>query len=328
MKKTTILVLLLTFAAAATVNAAVSVDPNQFDLQMKQGCTETRTLTITNTGASDLNFIIRSHIVGSLGGTAAFKNKSVAVSNTVFAAHKDNNSNTIGNSPYKQGELLVRFARKTNKKLYSRKERDQLLSSLGAGAIKHEFKIVPGLSVVKLPPGLSVENALQKLKNKTEILYAHPNYEVKALSTFPDDPRFNELWAMHNTGQNGGTPDADIDAPEAWDIGTGSTDIVVAVIDTGVDYTHPDLAANMWVNPGEIPANGIDDDGNGYIDDVHGYDFVNNDGDPMDDHYHGTHCAGTIGAVGNNSQGVAGVNWHVKIMAVKFLDAGGGQTIE
>ena len=128
---------------------------------------------------------------------------------------------------------------------------------------------------------------------------------------------------MHNTGQNGGTPDADIDAPEAWDIGTGSTDVVVAVIDTGVDYTHPDLAANMWVNPGEIPDNGIDDDGNGYDDDVYGYDFCNYDGDPFDDHYHGTHCAGTIGAIGNNSEGVAGVNWRVKIMALKFLDATG-----
>ena len=107
----------------------------------------------------------------------------------------------------------------------------------------------------------------------------------------------------------------------------GQQQIIVAVIDTGVDYTHPDLAANMWVNEGEIPGNGLDDDHNGYIDDVYGYDFCNNDGNPRDDHDHGTHCAGTIGAVGNNNQGVAGVCWNVKIMAVKFLDsAGSGST--
>ena len=129
-----------------------------------------------------------------------------------------------------------------------------------------------------------------------------------------------------------GTPDADIDAPEAWEISKGSKDIIVGVIDSGVDYNHPDLAPNMWVNTGEIPGNGIDDDKNGFIDDIHGYDFSNNDGDPMDDNsdgdtYHGTHCAGTIGAVGNNSIGVIGVCPTVRIMALKFLDKmGSGAT--
>ena len=112
--------------------------------------------------------------------------------------------------------------------------------------------------------------------------------------------QYSDLWGLNNTGQTGGTVDADIDAPAAWDVTTGSSSTLVAVIDTGVDYTHEDLAANIWVNPGEIAGDGIDNDGNGYVDDVHGYDFANDDGDPMDDHDHGTHVAGTIGAVADN----------------------------
>ncbi len=159
--------------------------------------------------------------------------------------------------------------------------------------------------------------------------YAEPNFaDIFQASTFPNDPMFSQLWGMHNTGQwvynDYGTPDADIDAPEAWDISTGSSSVVVAVIDTGVDYNHPDLSANMWRNPDEwggIP--GYDDDGNGFVDDVYGWDFRNDDSNPMDDNNHGTHCAGTIGGVGNNAVGVAGVNWTVQIMALKFLSSGG-----
>ncbi len=118
--------------------------------------------------------------------------------------------------------------------------------------------------------------------------------------------------------------DADIDAEEAWNITTGSKSC--AVIDTGVDYNHPDLANNMWKNPGEIPGNGIDDDGNGYVDDIYGYDFANNDNDPFDDH--GTHVAGTIAGIGNNRIGTTGINWSAKIMALKFLGKSGGSTID
>ncbi len=139
----------------------------------------------------------------------------------------------------------------------------------------------------------------------------------------PNDPRLSELWGLHNIGQIAGAMDADIDAPEAWDMQTGSASVVVAVIDTGIDYNHPDLAANMWTNPGETPGNGIDDDGNGYVDDVHGYDFYGRDADPFDDHGHGTHVAGTIAAVGDNGIGVVGVNWRARVMAVKFLGSGG-----
>ena len=183
------------------------------------------------------------------------------------------------------------------------------------------------LAVVKLGAGSDVDDAIAELGKDPNILYAERNYIVKAIAT-PNDPRFPELYGMDNTGQTGGTPDADIDAAEAWDTSVGGSDVVIAVIDTGIDYNHEDLAANMWTNPGETPGNGIDDDGNGVIDDVHGFNAINGSGDPFDDHFHGTHCAGTIGAVGNNGIGVAGVNWEAQIMAIKFLDAGGSGSNE
>ncbi|WP_102797806.1 S8 family serine peptidase [Bowmanella denitrificans] len=170
--------------------------------------------------------------------------------------------------------------------------------------------------------GLSVKTALEKLQKHPAVSYAQPNYKVRALGV-PDDARFDDLWGMHNSGQTGGTPDADIDAVEAWDISTGSRDVIVGVIDTGVDYTHPDLVANMWSNPGEIAGDGIDNDGNGYIDDMHGINSIVDSGDPMDDHGHGTHVSGSIGAEGNNSIGVVGVNHQVSLVGCKFLAADG-----
>lgn len=169
---------------------------------------------------------------------------------------------------------------------------------------------------------MSVKDALSKIRNNPAVLYAEPDYIVQA-NVMPDDTSFSELWGLHNTGQTGGVDDADIDAPEAWDISTGDRGIVVGVIDTGVDYTHPDLIANAWVNPGEIADDGIDNDGNGYIDDVYGIDAISGSGDPMDDNGHGTHVAGTIGASGNNGLGVVGVNHDVAIAGCKFLSASG-----
>jgi PKD repeat protein len=171
--------------------------------------------------------------------------------------------------------------------------------------------------------GISVAEAIRQFRDDPRIEYIEPNYLWYAIETIPNDTDFAMLWGLHNTGQTGGTADADIDAPEAWSLRNDCSDVVIAVIDTGVDYTHPDLKDNMWTNPGEIPGNGIDDDGNGYVDDVHGWDWVNKDADPKDDHYHGTHCAGTIAGRGNNAGGVAGVCWRAKIMALKFLSASG-----
>jgi subtilisin family serine protease/subtilisin-like proprotein convertase family protein len=226
----------------------------------------------------------------------------------------------IDPAAYDSDTILVRF----------RPEEGALASAAASPVVASMAPLSPalGLHTVHLAEGTSVETGLAALRSNPFVLYAEPNYRVQAL-LIPNDPRFGELYGLHNTGQSGGLVDADIDGPEAWDNHVGSGNTIVAVIDTGVDYNHPDLAANMWTNvPESIGQPGVDDDGNGFVDDIHGYDFVNNDGDPFDDHFHGTHVAGTIGAIGNNSTGVTGVNWNVQIMALKFLDAGGGGFIE
>ena len=210
---------------------------------------------------------------------------------------------------------------------------DETLSGAGLEAARILYEIPetaedPARTVTlwQLSEDADVLETAEYLATLDGVAYAEPNYVLSLENTLPNDPQFNQLWGLHNTGQTGGTTDADIDAPEAWDLTTGSSSIVVGVIDTGIDYTHVDLVSNIWTNPGEIADNGIDDDGNGFIDDVHGWDFVNNDNDPMDDHAHGTHVSGTIGGTGNNSVGVSGVNWNVKIMGLKFLDSFGSGT--
>ena len=182
------------------------------------------------------------------------------------------------------------------------------------GKVKHRFDIIPAIAAEV------DETDLKRLEKAPKVKYIEPDYAVQGMLT-PDDPRYSDLWGLNNIGQTGGVTDADIDAPEAWDVSIGSSNVVVAVIDSGVDYNHADLKANMWINTGEEPGDGKDNDGNGYIDDIYGYDFYNNDANPMDDHSHGTHCSGTIAAVGDNGIGVVGVNWTAKIMALKFLSS-------
>lgn len=173
----------------------------------------------------------------------------------------------------------------------------------------------------------AIKNTLERLPSVASI---STNNVVRA-TEWSNDPESSKLWGLNNQGQviNGvaGTPDADIDLPEALAHATVQTQVVVGIVDTGIDYNHPDLRDNMWKNPGEIAGNNRDDDGNGFIDDVYGFNFVNNTGNPMDDDEHGTHVAGTIAASLNNSQGVAGIaSGAAKLMAIKFLDANGSGT--
>lgn len=183
------------------------------------------------------------------------------------------------------------------------------------------FPLVNGLVHARIiTSGQTVDQTIQTLSQDPDVLYAEPNYILNRLAV-PNDPRFNALYGLNNTGQTGGVIDADVDAPEAWDIETGaSNEVLVAVLDSGVNLNHADLRANIWANPDEIANNGIDDDGNGFIDDVRGWDFVNNDNNPQDDLNHGSHVAGTIAAVGNNGIGVTGVSWSAKILPVKFMN--------
>jgi subtilisin family serine protease len=150
--------------------------------------------------------------------------------------------------------------------------------------------------------------------------YAQPNYEI-SIEEAPNDPYFDQQWALNNLGQNGGSNRADIDALLAWTKTHGSEKVVVAVLDTGVDYTHKDLVQNMWTRPDSMPQ--YADDELGSFDDTHGFDADTNEADPMDENGHGTHCAGIIGAEGDNGEGIAGINWHVQIMPLKFLGKGG-----
>ena len=217
--------------------------------------------------------------------------------------------------------LLVGF-----KQAGSAAVRDALHASLGAERV-HSYRFL-AVDVVRLPPKSDLRAYIDAYYARPEVAYAEPNF-IYHTQLEPNDPLYGQLWGLKNTGQSGGTPGADIDAELAWDITTGSDQVIVAVIDTGIDYNHPDLAANMWTNPGET-ANGLDDDGNGIVDDIYGARWVSGtgsptSGNPMDGNRHGTHCAGTIGGLGDNALGVAGVNWRVKLMALKFLtDQGGG----
>lgn len=228
------------------------------------------------------------------------------------------------------GELIVRFKPATSdeKKAIALKKAKGIARDLvpaSARIARAAGKAAPAseqLKVVKVDGNVAAAQAA--LEQDPNILYVEPNYKTRIEApVIPNDFEFDALYGILNTGANGGKAGSDIKAPDAWSIGTGSRDIIVAVVDTGIDYFHEDLRANIWTNTREIPGNGIDDDGNGFVDDVYGYDFVSNDNSPFDDHFHGTHVAGIVGASGNNGLGVVGVCWQVRLMAVKTFDEQG-----
>ena len=206
--------------------------------------------------------------------------------------------------------------------------------------IEDKIEIVKGLvSIDDLDDKDPQTVAAQYAQMTNLVIYAEPNYEIKLddpanISTtdvllrenttnanLPNDPLFNEQWALNNTGQSGGKSNADMKALLAWEKAKGSKDVVVAVLDSGVDYTHPDLVANMWIRPDNVPQ--YKDNELGTFNDLHGFNGTDNQRDPMDENGHGTHCSGIIGAEGDNNEGIAGINWNVTIMPLKFMGRGG-----
>ncbi len=228
---------------------------------------------------------------------------------------------------YVPGQILVKWA--------PRQAASTTASARGqvAGVTLRRFPST-GWEHLEIDPAMNVETAIRKMLQQPGVLAAEPNYTRRAFSTVPNDFWFGSQWALQNTGQTvegtAGTVGADISMASAWDLRTTSPDIVVAVLDTGITLNHSDLSSNLWVNPGEVPGDGIDNDGNGRIDDLNGWDFVNNDNDPTDDNtniLHGTHVSGIIGAKGNDGVGIAGITWAVKLMSLKILDSTGSGTV-
>jgi subtilisin family serine protease len=241
-------------------------------------------------------------------------------------------ANLLG-GPHDSGRVLVK-----PKNGITLADVSALNATLGVTRLK-TFPQMGNLQVVQTPGNLTAATLIDQYRRSGLVQYAEHDYFLH-LQLEPNDVHYQDgsMWNLHNAGQFGGTADADIDAVEAWDTITSAANVIVAVIDTGMRYTHEDLAPNMWVNAGEIPGNGVDDDGNGYVDDVFGINAIANNegtnnagytdaGDPNDDLGHGTHVAGTIGAAGNNLVGVAGVCWRVQLMALKAFKPDGLGTL-
>ncbi|HWF90028.1 MAG TPA: S8 family serine peptidase, partial [Pyrinomonadaceae bacterium] len=223
---------------------------------------------------------------------------------------------------FSRPEVLVRF-----KSGVSQETIERLTAQLN-DRVEDRIENVPGLEAIDDLDNADAAEVVNEYSKLPEVEYAEPNYDIELdeadaplVPVLPHDPQFNDQWALANSGQRGGKQGADISATLAWAKTTGSEKVVVAVLDSGVDYTHEDLAGNMWKRPASMAP--YHDDELGTIDDENGFSTVENIGDPMDENGHGTHCAGIIGAEGENNLGIAGVNWKVRIMPLKFMNAGG-----
>ena len=232
---------------------------------------------------------------------------------------------------YVDNQILVKLKADVDLASDAREMAEFVARPRGAGIEHLEGQDRGALYRVELDGSISVEEAVERMSADPRVEYAEPNYLLYP-STMPNDSLFTQQWSLMNTGAFGtGKPGADISATRAWDLTTGSSDMVVAVIDTGVDLSHADLAPNAWVNSHEVPNNGADDDNNGYVDDKNGWNFVSNrpvtyENSSTD--WHGTHVSGAIGAAGNNGIGVTGVAWRVKVMSLKFIGASTGNTAD
>ncbi|QSX41229.1 S8 family serine peptidase [Shewanella cyperi] len=257
----------------------------------------------------------KPHIRLSRLTLAMLSTSLMAVSAPTLAAKK-----LEAKDDFEPSSVIVKFKESAKKA-----ERKQLANLLGASfkdknddGVDDRFRnIAKGrLAELTLPIGLDPRVVIERLKHNPHVEFAELNTRFHP-SVVPNDPLYGQLWGMPM-----------ISAEKAWEMNMGTKNVVVGIIDTGFDYTHPDLRDNIWTNPNEVADNGIDDDGNGYIDDIHGISAINDNGNPMDTHYHGTHVAGTIGATGNNGIGVAGVNWNTSMIGCSFLGGQGGTTAD
>ena len=230
--------------------------------------------------------------------------------------------NEIDESQKGAPELLVKFRPGVSEETIA-----EITSRLN-DRVEDEIESVSGLAAIDDLDNQAAESTAAEYRALPEVEYAEPSYEISLNQdggpfkhVHPNDVRFSEQWALDNHGLNGGKEGADIGALRAWETTTGDDDIIVAVLDSGVDYNHSDLQNNIWVRPDNIKQ--YEDRELGSIEDIHGYNAIENTGDPMDDNGHGTHCAGIIGAEGGNEIGISGVNWKVKIMPLKFMNASG-----
>lgn len=259
-----------------------------------------RTLS-TRTAAAATSLVVAGLLLATAGqAVAAPQDPTTATSQAEVAS-------------YAPGEIVVRYEPGT-----TRTDRIDIRQELGA-TVESTFG-VKGAEVLDLPDGTGVESAVAAAESLPDVLYAEPNYAVSTTAS-PNDPMFDEMWSLGLPTGDG--VDSGIGTPRVWNLTTGSSGVTVGVVDSGIDASHPDLASNMYTNPGEVPGNGVDDDGNGLADDVQGWDWVEDDNNASDLNGHGTHVAGTIGAKGNNRNGVVGVAWEVRLVPLRVLDAVG-----